>query len=86
MNNEDITFKINQPESICDPFPAKLVIKEVYTGRKYFWKDPNFQLNTKDPTLKVSLSALKYSDYEAYLYFDKQLIYANKFVDNELPF
>lgn len=86
MNNEDITFKINQPESICDPFPAKLVIKEVYTGRKYFWKKPNFQLNPKDPTLKVSLSALKYSDYEAYLYFDKQIIYANKFVDNELPF
>lgn len=85
LNTNQIYFKFNIPKNKCDVFHIKVEIYEEHTGKTYSWEDNQFVF--EDSSLRFILKDLKRPEcYRVKMFFDQQIMFADKFEDTELPF
>lgn len=87
LNTKETIFYFNIPQEKCEAFPVKVEVHEIRTGTMYYWEKPSYQ-PPDDFKLEISLRNLKFPDeYEIKLFFDEQLMYADRFTDiDPIPF
>lgn len=84
---QEAIFYFNEPQKECEAFSIRAEFYESKTGTKYFWENKSYQL-TDNFKLEFDLGNLKHpAEYDVKLFFDEQLMYADKFIDNDsIPF
>jgi hypothetical protein len=84
MSDKRLLFRFNKSTETPGPFDARVQIIELPTGLRYGWNDRKFQA---DDALNLSLYSIKSpQDYSVSLMLDKQLAFASRYREEDLPF
>ena len=79
-----VVFHFNRTSLTPGPFDARVDIEETATGKKYSWTNEVYQCSQE---LTLSLASLQDpTDYTVRLFLDGHLAYADRYLDDDLPF
>jgi len=86
LTKDSVVFTFHLPNDQEDrgPFVAHLEITEKWTGEKYIWDDPSYEIANR---VEFNLSNLKYpDDYEVRLTLDGYPAFTGRYQRDDIPF